>query len=233
MYKYVLFILLISGLFSPSYSHTGGPEKVQCPVCKDSVVFHMTYSMTTFGSFMDFQQYGAIGYYYEEMINACKNCYYSGYFSDFDTTFTQSYIDSVNLVTRDFVGKVIDETLECEIAAEIKMLKPDKYDIISNIYLISSYFLKGDSTQISRRKLMQQKAINHLFKALENDEYNKDVVATVHYLIGELYRRMGDFENAITYFDFAIKNKKKQDWVKDIAKQQKELALKNDDDNSI
>ena len=122
MKKLPVILIFILNLSTSIYGHTGTSEKIVCPVCNDSVVFYLTMSMTTFGGYMDFQKHGAIGYYYEEMISSCKKCYYSGYHSDFDTTFTNSFIDSVKTVTTKYKGKEIDDALECEITAEIKML---------------------------------------------------------------------------------------------------------------
>lgn len=233
MKKYILLLSFIVTLCTSVYSHTGYPDTVICPICNDTVVFHLTMSMTSFDGYLDFQKRGAIGYYYEEMINSCHSCYFSGYVSDFDTTYSKSYIDSIKTVTSKHKGKTIDNPLECEIAAEIKTLTDSSFDHISNIYLIASYFLRTDSLQIERRKELQLKTVKYLEKALANDEYAKDLIATINYLIGEMYRRTSNFDKAIYHYDLAIKDKKRQDWVKDIAIKQKELAIKEDDNNDI
>jgi len=228
-------VLFISAtLFSLNvFSHTGYPDTVTCPICSDKVVFHLTASMTTFGSTYDFQKQGAIGYYYEEMINTCRNCYYSGYYSDFDTTFTDALVDSIRVVISPFTGMHIDESMECEIAAEIGKFHMYSNDYLANIYLTSSYFLRNDSLQIDRRKKMQNQTIFYLQEALNADEYTTETNATIQYLIGDLYRRQGDFDTAIQFYDLAINAKKKKDWVKGVAQKQKELAETQDADNSI
>lgn len=233
MKKYLIIIGLFLTMNNIVFGHTGYTDTVVCPVCGDSVVFHLTASMSTFGSFLDFQKQGAIGYYYEEMINTCKKCYYSGYHSDFDTTFTVSKIDSIKLLTNKYKDKKLDDALECEIAADIQMTSNYKYDQVASVYLISSYFLRTDSTQIDRRKEIQAKTADFFTMALKNNEYEQDVIATINYLIGEMYRRTGTFDKAIVYYDLAIKDKNKQDWVEDIAKQQKELATNKDENNEI
>lgn len=228
--------LLIFGLvlcFNNTFGHTGYSDTLKCPVCSNSVVFQLTMSMTTFGGYLDFQKKGAIGYYYEEMINSCHTCYFSGYHSDFDTTYRESYIDSVKIVTEKYKGKSIDDALECEIAAEIKMLTRYEYDAIATIYLDASYFLRFDSLQTERRIGFQLKTAELLSKAIENNEYEKDAIATINYLMGEMYRRAGQFDKAVLYFDLAINDKKKQDWIKDVATKQKILAKNEDDNNGI
>jgi hypothetical protein len=46
-------------------------------------------------------------------------------------------------------------------------------------------------------------------------------------------RRIGNFDEAIKYYDLAINDPNKKDWVESVAKEQKELALKKDDNNKI
>lgn len=233
MKQKILIIGLLLLLKLPVSGHTGHADTIVCPVCGDSVVFYLTMSMTTFGGYLDFQKKGAIGYYYEEMINACPNCYYSGFYNDFDTIFTQVWKDSIKMVTSKYKGKELDNTLECEIAAEIKLLSSHKNDNIAWIYLIGTYFLRTDNNQIERRITIQRKTIEYLLKGIDAEEYDKEELATVDYLIAEMYRRIGEFEKAIEYYDLAIQNKKIKDWVKDFAKQQKKLAEKGDDNNNI
>lgn len=233
MNKYFMIFGLLLSLNNSIFGHTGYPDTLKCPVCGDKVVFNITMSMSTFGGYLDFQKQGAIGYYYEEIINSCHTCYFSGYRSDFDTTFSDAYIDSVNKVTEKYKGKTIDDVLECEVAAEIKMLRKYKYDQIASIYLVASYFLRNDSMQTEKRKKLQIKTAEFLIKALENNEYKVDAKATINYLIAEMYRRTGAFDKAVLYYDLAVKDKNKQDWIEELAKKQKELAKKEDENNDI
>jgi len=230
---YILIIGFILYLNNTMNGHTGYADTVKCPVCGNAVFFHLTARMTSFGGYLDFQKQGAIGYYYEEMINSCKKCYFSGYRNDFDTTFTATHIDSIKAVTYRYMEQKLDNALECEIAADIKMISNFEYIRIANIYLIGSYLLRKDTVQAERRKELQTKTAEFLIKALENNEYEKDMMATINYLIGEMYRRTGNFNEAIKHYDLAIEDENKKEWVKDVAIKQKELAINNDDNNEI
>ena len=46
-------------------------------------------------------------------------------------------------------------------------------------------------------------------------------------------RRIGNFDEAIKYYDLAINDTNKKDWVEAAAKEQKELAIKKDQNNQI
>lgn len=224
------------GLFvsSLSYGHTSFPKTVKCPIDKKKFTIQVTGSYTTFGSYKDFQKSGAIGDLYESYVNACPKCHFSGCESDFDTTYSDTTKDAILKILAPYENSIMTDVLENEIAAQIyKYFKRDN-DEIADLYLYASYYLKRDTSQIAKRKEMQLNCAVYLTKAIEAKEYDKaETYATINYLIGELYRRVGEFEAAIIFFDKAINDQNKKDWILDLATKQKELAIKRDEDNSI
>jgi hypothetical protein len=74
-------ILIIVALITQHFvsAHTCANETVKCPIDGKKVTFCVTMSMTTFGTYKDFQQHGAVGNHYEELINTCPKCHFSGY----------------------------------------------------------------------------------------------------------------------------------------------------------
>lgn len=229
---FILFGIYFWSLFADA--HTCEPQKVKCPMDGTKVEFCVTRSMTVFGSFYDFQKKGAIGNYYEELINSCPKCHFSGYISDFKRKYSKEQKSKILELLKKYDNVKIDDAKECEIAGEIKELLGAPNDKIANCYLIGSYLVRYDTTRTAYRKLLQTKTLTYLKKAIKANEYkDPSVVATVYYLIGEMYRRTSDFKNAILYFELALSNKEKEDWLEKIANKQKELAVKKDDDNTI
>lgn len=231
-----LLIFLGTLLISTSiYGHTCSTKKMKCPIDKEPVLFCVTTSMTTFGSYYDFQKTGATGSHYEELINSCPKCHYSGYVSDFDTTFTIERKEEI----KDFLVRYddmdyIDDGVECLIAGELKEFLGANNDDISNCYLVGSYLVRMDATKKDLRVDLQKRTRKFLIRAIENDEYkDSSMIANINYLIAEMYRRTGDFKESVKYFDKAISDQNKMDWVEEIATKQKDLAIKEDDDNEI
>ena len=73
-----------------------------------------------------------------------------------------------------------------------------------------------------------------MISALDKNEYeDKSVIANINYLIAEMERRIGNFDEAIKHYDLAINDSNKKDWVEKVAKEQKELAVKKDENNKI
>ncbi len=216
------------------YGHTCSTKKVKCPIDNEKVEFCVTMSMTTFGTLYDFQKQGAIGNHYEELINACPKCHYSGYVSDFDTTFSKQRRKEIKGFLSQYDNMLIDDSKECLIAGELKEFLEETNDEISNCYLIGSYILRTDSTRVDLRIDFQSKTKKYLIQALEKNEYeDSSTIATINYLIGEMCRRTRNFEDAVTYYEKAINDPNKKDWVEEVAIKQKELAIEKNDNNEI
>jgi tetratricopeptide (TPR) repeat protein len=227
----VLITILISNV---TYGHTSYPDTVKCPIDGQEFVIYVTMSYTTFNTLKDFQKQGAIGDLYESYVNSCPKCHYSGYQKDIDTTFDEKTKQDILKILEPFKNDTMNDVLENEIAVKIHLYFNRDNSEISNLYLVASYFLKGDTLQVSKRKELQQNCINYLMLAIKKNEYpNKETYATINYLIGELYRRVGDFDNAIKFYELALNDRNKLKWLKEIVIDQKKLAEKKDDDNSI
>jgi uncharacterized protein (DUF2225 family) len=226
--------LLLFGLLLSSYSfaYTSYRKAVKCPIDAETFTITVTTTYTTFGTMADFQKYGAIGELYQNTISSCPKCRYAGSDEDFDTTFTGTTKEDILKILAPYKNLKMNDVIECEIAGQIHTYLKSKNDAIANIYLVGSYLLKTDTTQNIKRKELQRLCISFLNKAIENKEYpEKETYASVNYLVGELSRRIGDFDNAIKYFDLALNDENKKDWLTDMAKTQKNLALKKDESN--
>lgn len=228
----IVIVFLIGQNFANA--HTCENETVQCPIDGKDVTFCVTMSMTTFGSFRDFQKQGAIGEHYEELINTCPKCHFSGYIDDFK----EKMIEEDKIKIKEYLTKFdeikIDDAKQCLIAGEIKKLQKKSNKEIAFCYVTGSYLLRENSKQIEFRKELQLKAKDNLISALDKNEYeDKTVIANINYLVAEMERRIGNFDEAIKYYDLAITDPNKKDWVEEVAKEQKELAIKKDDNNKI
>lgn len=227
----IIFILLIQNLVN---AHTCENETVKCPIDGKKVTFCVSMSMTTFGSYKDFQKKGAVGSHYEELINTCSKCHFSGYIDDFKVKLSNEEKNNINEYLVKFNGQKIGEAEQSLIAAGIKEIQKKTNKEIAFCYINGSYLLRESEKQNDLRKELQLKAKEHLILALANNEYEDNtVLANINYLIAEMNRRTSNFEEAIKYYDLAINDVNKQDWVEEVAKEQKELALKKDNNNKI
>jgi len=237
MKKFVKITILFFAVMTSQnlWADTHYTKEIKCPICENNFKVTGLASYTVFNTMYDFQKQGAIRLLYESMINSCPKCHYSGYNSDFDRTFTEKKKSEILQILEPYKEIEMNDILESEIAAKIHIYLNSKNEIIANIYLVASYLLKFDTIQIEKRKELQKECIIYQQKAIENKEYDKTEIPVIYYLIGELYRRTGEFDKAITYFDMALENtkKKKKDWLRAVAIKQKEMAIQRDDKNDI
>ncbi len=194
MKKIILFLLIFILGQNFAKAHTCENETVKCPIDGNKVTFCVTMSMTTFGSYKDFQKQGAIGNHYEELINSCSKCYYSGYIDDFKLKFNKDQIDRIKSVLSNHKETKIDNAQQCLIAAEIKQVLNKPKNKIAFCYVTGSYLLRGEENKTKLRKEFQLKAKDNLILSLENNEYDDNtVIPNINYLIAEMLRRIGSF----------------------------------------
>lgn len=232
----ILTLIILLGAFIVLKADTYYKQKTKCPYCNKKFTVTLMGSMSTFGSYKDYQKHGAIGTYYELLIKSCPRCKYSGYYREFDKPrdFTSGLRDSIQSTLDKYKVVKITDNVECEIAADLYKLYGESNDAIANLYLCASYILKFDSIQYDLRKQYQNYTIEYLKLAKGANEYEKDeTYAVIDYLIGELYRRVGEFEQSIKYFDMASQNKNRPDWIDEVIMEQKELSKNGDDNNEI
>jgi uncharacterized protein (DUF2225 family) len=233
MMKQLAILLLGILFFSKSFGHTSYPDTVYCPLDNSMVIFNITMSMTTFGGYADFEKKGAIGDYYFQFVNSCPKCHFSAFDEDFKKKFSDVEKESLRNFLNQFKDKDFEEPTQCEIAGEIYKFLNSKNTDIAFCYLVGSYHLRNDENQTERRKQFQKNVILFYLAGLNKNEIEKPNRASYIYLVGEMYRRLGDFENAILYYNKAIDDKNKKDWVKKASEEQKALAEKKDANNLI
>lgn len=228
---YIFISFLITNFIN---AHTCQNETVNCPIDNSKVDFCVTMSMTTFGNLKDFQKQGAIGTYYEELINSCPKCHFSGYIDDFKNKLNEEDKEKIKQFLQQYEKIKITDAIECKIAGDLRAFLSKPNDKIANCYLIGSYLTKNKDKFTELRKELQLKTTTYLILGLEKNEYQeKPSIATINYLIAEMDRRTGNFDDAVKYYDLAINDPNKQEWVEEVAKTQKDMALKKDANNEI
>ncbi len=124
-----------------------------------------------------------------------------------------------------------------EFAAKIYIWERRDYSKIAQIYLFGSYYLKfrsdlKDKKFVDLRERYQALAGEYFIKALEANEIKEKDRGAIKYLIGELYRRQGEFEKAIVWYDRALKEDNPEK-LRNIIHEQKEMARNRNADNNI
>jgi uncharacterized protein (DUF2225 family) len=215
-------------------AHTSATITLTCPVDGEKFSTVVTVSMTTFGSYLDFQKHGAIGSYYEDIIHSCPKCHFAGTDDEFKQKVDPKIAERVKAELAPVQkGQKLDHVTECEFAARIYEWQGRKNEEVGNVYLIASYLLRDDAARQEKRRELQLAAGKYFIKAIEAKELGGAERAAVSYLVAELHRRAGEFDQAVTWYDAALGDKEKPEWLKEVAAKQRALAVKKDANNKI
>jgi len=232
---FLIILLLITIISLNTYSYTSLPKEVKCPVCGEKFNVHITASMSVRGSYADFQRHGAIGNYYESIIYGCKKCHFCGTFKDFSQTVAEEIKTKVLAELKPYKpGQNLEEYEECDFSARIYIWQKKRNFNIADTYLVGSYLLKKRSNLQDKRKEFQKLAIQYFEKAISSNEISQRDLPIIQYLIGELNRRLGNFDTAIKRIEEAKKNNANLPvWLKELMEKQLKLAKKRDDNNEV
>lgn len=232
MKRLILFTVLLMVQFIEA--HDCHKQLVKCPIDNTEIEFCVITGSIAYGNYTDFQQQVDMDDFYEGQIKSCPKCHFSGYYYDFSAMYDDKEKKEVQELLSKYNNIKIDDAKECEIAADIKVFFKETNDKIANCYLIGSYVLKTKSKKAVYRKELQKKAGYYLIQAVNNQEYADRVeIISINYLIAEMYRRTGDFKNAVKYYDEVLTSKKINAWLEETAPIQKKLAMSKDDNNNI
>jgi uncharacterized protein (DUF2225 family) len=233
MKKITLLILFLLAVQLVS-AHDCHPQMVKCPIDNTEIKFCVYGGSAAYGNYTDFQQQIDLSDFYEQQIKSCPKCHYSGYLFDFTIDYNKDEKRKIKKILSKYDHIEIDDVKECEIAAELKEYIHENNDKIANCFLVGSYILKKNAKKAEYRKELQNKARSFFIKALKKQEYSNPIeITSITYLVAELYRRTGDFENAILYYDEVINSTQKSGWIEEMVFLQKELAVKKDAINTI
>lgn len=191
-----------------------------CPNCGSEVQAQVLNSTNYYGLTSDLHRLTMGVNPLTFMIHSCQNCGFTGDESEFQGTVAPNVAAKI----KDLIyPHVRDEQLKVdtrwEFAALISEWRQQHPEVVAQLYLNAAWCAdESDKEHYYRRR-----AADWFEQAIDAGVKNRPVIL---YLIGELYRRVGDIDVSAYWFDFAIAEAEKSknpdaDLIKEIAIQQK------------
>jgi uncharacterized protein len=115
-----------------------------------------------------------------------------------------------------------------EIIANIASIRKQPLLIVASLYQRAAW-MADDAKDAASGKKFRTEAISSYVKALEKKEIDEKKVPATTYLVGELNRRAGNFNEALKWFD---RVKPDNPRLKVLISQQRDLALKKNADEA-
>jgi uncharacterized protein (DUF2225 family) len=200
---------------------------LNCPCCGNRFESSTWGSTNTLGQeTTDLYQY-ARGYQPLPLyIHTCDRCGYTGYRDDFQETEISEKVKE--LIKEKLTPLAMDEEAfpgqRYECAAWIAEWREIPSLAIGNLYLRAAYCCCVYDENREDESRYRRQAIKHFENAIQKKEVPEDQIAAYTYLIGELYRRVGERENAGVWFDQVpelVGQDPEKEWLVKAANQQK------------
>ena len=184
---------------------------VICPCCKVGSEAKVLTGTNTFGGrYTDFHTRAAGMSPLPYVIYTCPYCGYTGVTDQFmePTTISPDIAKRVFTELSPLVHRRAPEAgTRYEFAARIAEWRGDDANEIGNLYLRAAWCCVDDKDTEGELRYRQQ-AIAYFVRALDNSEVPLTQEPTTTYLVGELYRRVGEPDKAREYFDRVVERAK-------------------------
>ncbi|HET7584001.1 MAG TPA: DUF2225 domain-containing protein [Gemmatimonadaceae bacterium] len=204
-----------------------------CPVCGNRFASQAVLSTNSFGGKRtDFHERAAGTQPLPYFIHVCSTCGYAGSERDFgddaDVTFTLKEHLLTELTPRvTATAGTFTGSEKYELAARIAEWQGAEPRRIADLYLRAAWCCV-DEGDVEAERYFRRHAAWAFERALASfDGVERDERAVLTYLTGELWRRIGDLEQANRWFDRVpeeVTSPAAQQWVVDAARQQRDCA---------
>ena len=203
------------------------PIDLICPCCGVGFKGQELLSTNTFGGKTTDFHVRAVGFEpLHYMISTCTSCGFTDYFG--------KWPDKADLKpeTRELVnneikplagGDRLDGSLRFRFQALIAESEGRGAITVADSYLKAAWLATEESGHTDIEMSCRRLAIEYFEKGLIDMERSEERYLTLTYLVGELYRRVGERDRANEWFDKVIRIAQPSDpnWVVDIARQQR------------
>ena len=181
--------------------------QLTCPACGEEFESASLMSTTSVGKRTDFHPITAgsspLPYYF----HTCTRCAFTGMKGDFDSSSPVS--PDLALRVRNELGPLVqdgfpDAAARYEFAARIAEWQGEDAETVADLYLHAAWCCVDEGRSVSE-SIYRRLAIEYFRKALKDDGcIPAERTLTVTYLVGELYRRVGEPKTAREWFDKVI-----------------------------
>ncbi len=203
--------------------------ELRCPVCETRFRSQSVVSTNSFGGKRtDFHERAAGTQPLPYLVHMCNRCGYSGAERDFteDADVTPMLKEHVwNELTPVITPAAVSGSEKYEAAAKVAEWQSMEPRHIADLLLRAAWCCV-DEGDIEAERFFRRKAARAFEQALESyDGVPRDERAVLTYLVGELWRRVGDARKAASWFNRVsseVMDLTSQQWVVDAARQQRD-----------
>jgi uncharacterized protein (DUF2225 family) len=219
-------------------------KEFNCPLCSKVVKAYAVVTTNTFGGGDSEMRSYAVGFdSLRFSLYTCGSCGYTDYFYNLYKPLTdeqvkriRKYLDTVPLGTISHLsgyapyvqGEERYALSKHKLLINILKIREAESVDIAKACLEGAWIADdvADEENEHLKRELREEALKYFERALKNREVqDKSETASIIYLVGELYRRLGKFNRAIDYLSMVRHG---ENWLKEIARKQIQRAKKKD-----
>lgn len=202
------------------------PQSLTCPCCSREFETQLVTGYRIGEKEYDFCPRYLDGNPLPNFLHVCPDCGYVGFEADYRHLKDEGKVQKVRHLLKGFHwenGQKLEGPDRYRRAALIGIYSGKKSAQIAELYLQATWCSRMDGEPDDEQKGARRKAVKYFELALASDEFSTDDLAVVHYLIGELSRRLGEDKKALLHFKKLDQLEKVDDWLIEWRNRQRKL----------
>lgn len=202
------------------------PKSLTCPCCKHGFESQLVIGYQVGEKDADFCPRYTDGNPLPQLMHVCPQCGFVGFEADYRQLTDEGRIEKIRTLLNGFHWKPGDNLGGAERfrrAALIATYSGKRSAEVADLYLQATWCSRMEGEHDDEQRNARRKAVKYFELALKAEEFSPDDLPVVHYLVGELYRRLGDTENAREHFSRLDDFEKVDDWLLEWRNKQRAL----------
>lgn len=178
-------------------------KQMKCPACAHEFHSRLVTGFSIGEKESDFCPRYLDGNPMPDFLHVCAQCGFVGFEANYRNLAKSDKIERVRTLLAGFhwqPGQSLGGAERYRRAALIAIYVGRRSAEIADLYLQATWCSRMEGEPDDEQKNARRKAVKYFELALAAEEFSAEDLPTVHYLIGELARRLGDAPKAQTHF---------------------------------
>ncbi|MBE7491982.1 MAG: DUF2225 domain-containing protein [Planctomycetes bacterium] len=192
-------------------------KRLTCPACDHAFDTRLVTGFQIGEKEADFCPRYLDGNPLPDFLHVCPECGFVGFEADYRSLPGHKKLDRVRTLLRGFhwqKGQNLGGAERYRRAALVAIYVGKRSAEIADLYLQATWCSRMEGEPDDEQRNARRKAVKYFELGLEAEEFSPDDLPVVHYLVGELCRRLGDSKKAARHFGRLDELPNVEPWLK-------------------
>ncbi|MCC6574320.1 MAG: DUF2225 domain-containing protein [Planctomycetes bacterium] len=202
------------------------PKPLTCPCCKRAFESQLVVGFSIGEKESDFCPRYLDGNPLPNFMHVCPGCGFVGYEADYRNLTDERKIEKIKRLLVGLLweeGKKLGGAERYRRAALIALYLGKRSAEVADLYLQATWCSRMEGESDEEEKQARRKAVKYFELGLAADEFAPEDQPVVHYLVGELSRRLGEIKKARKHFAMIDELPHVEPWLKEWRDKQKKM----------